>query len=499
MSQKSVKAWRCTVCGYVHRGVEAPDTCPVCGAAKAEFEAYVEVAAPRPSARPARWQCLNCNYLHEGTEPPENCPVCGATRAQFEAAQEAPGAGAALPARVVIVGGGVAGVSAAETIRRLSPGAAVTLITLDDELPYYRLNLTRYLAGEITRDTLPIHPEPWYLEHEIDLIRGVAVDRLEPGSRQVVLAGRDAVPYERLILAMGAHPFVPPLEGAPKEGVMALRTAADADEILRRLRGGARCICIGGGVLGIETAGALARRGADVTMLESHDWLMPRQLNVKAAAILERHMQGIGVRVVKQARTQALTGDLHVTGVRLQNGVCLPAELVILATGVRPNTALARKAGLEVNTGIVVNNRLESSHPAVYAAGDVAEHNGVVYGAWAASQYQGSIAGMNAVGLHVEFGGVPRSNTLKALGLDITSVGRFLPQDGSDVVVEEDTRAAYREFVFRDGRLAGAILVGHPDLAAPVKAAIESASDFSDLLRSAPSCADVARRLTAAR
>ncbi len=498
MDRRGEQAWRCTVCGYIHSGTDAPDGCPVCGAAKAEFEPYTAPAATRAEMRASRWQCLNCHYVHEGPEPPADCPVCGAAKDRFEAAPVPELNVGARAVRVVIVGGGIAGVSAAETVRRVSPESSVTLLATDPELPYYRLNLTRYLAGEIARDTLPIHPASWYAEQRIELSCGATVEQIVPEAHQVVMGAGRSISYEKLILTPGAHPYVPPLAGTQREGVICLRTASDADEILNRVRGGARCVCVGGGVLGIETAGALARRGADVTMLESHEWLMPRQLNRKAADILERHMQGIGVKVVKTARTRELTGEKRVTGVALEDGRTLSAELVVLATGVRPNTALARKAGIEVNTGIVVNNHLECSCPDVFAAGDVAEHNGLVYGAWAASQYQGSIAGLNAVGIPTAFGGLPRSNTLKALGLDIASIGRFQPEDGSYVVLESEGPAAYLEFVFRDGRMVGAILMGHPELAALVKQAVESAADFSGLLHTTPTCADVVRRLVAA-
>lgn len=494
----TVGAWRCTVCGYIHTGAEPPDFCPVCGAARAEFEPY---AAPAASAaatvRATRWQCLNCNYVHEGAEPPALCPICGAAREKFEPAPEPASVAAGGSARVVIVGGGVAGVSAAEALRRASPDSHIALIATEAELPYYRLNLTRYLAGELTRDTLPIHPESWYVEQRIELVRGASVASLDLAGRCVVLEGGREYAYEKLLLAPGSHPYIPSLPGTQREGVFALRTAADADEILARTLGGARCVCIGGGILGIETAGALARRGVDITMLEGHDWLMPRQLNRRAGEILERHMRGIGVKVLRNARTAELAGGAAVAAVALQDGRRLPAELVILATGVRPNTALARKAGIEVNTGIVVDNELRTSAPGVFAAGDAAEHNGVVYGSWAASQYQGSIAALNMLGTPTPFGGLPRANTVKALGLELTSIGRFMPEDGSYVVVEHEEGAAYASFVFRDGRMVGAILVGHPSLAAPAKKAVESGADFSDVLQSQPDFASVVRRLGA--
>ncbi len=482
------RAWRCSVCGYIHAQSEPPSECPVCGAAQSDFEPYTAAPTPSPAPVPAqRWQCVNCNFIHDGTAPPKICPICGVDRDQF---QPGPALGTATantaPTHVLIVGGGIAGVSAAETVRQVSPDSPITLVATEGDLPYYRLNLTRYLAGEIQREALPIHPAAWFDAQRIGLIRKVNVDRIDPAAHSVTLSNGLELPYDRLILAAGSHPYVPSLDGVHLDGVFTLRTSVDADRLIDRARAGSRCICIGGGILGIETAGALARQKADVTLLESHAWLMPRQLNPRAAGVLERHLVSLGIRVIKKAQTRALLGETRLAGVALQDGATLPADVVVLATGVRPNTALARKTGLEVNTGIVVDNHLRASLPDIYAAGDAAEHNGQVYGAWSASQYQGTIAARNAMGLPTAFGGLPRSNTVKALGLDLTSIGKFQPEDGSYTVLEQEGPADYIEFVFQDGRLVGAILIGHADFATSVKKAIESQKDFSARLQTNP-------------
>lgn len=495
MPRNSSNAWRCRVCGYVHAGPEAPDICPVCGAPFEEFESNPAMNVPVAPARAARWQCGRCDSVHEGDEPPSECPVCGALTGEFAALS-----GPAVPRvdaapRVVIVGGGVAAVSAAETVRKASPDAPITLVSREPEVPYYRLNLTQYLAGEVDRATLPIHPLEWYSGRNIELILDSGADRIDTAARRVILDDGRELEYEKLLLATGSHPFVPPVPGVHRQGVYTLRTIADTDAILARASAGARCVCIGGGVLGIEAAGALARQGTVIALLEAHDWLMPRQLNRTAAGYLERYMGAIGVEIFKNARTKEITGGDTVTGVLLQDGRSLEAEVVILATGVRPNTALARKSGIEANNGIIVDNHLRASADGVFAAGDVAEHNAQIYASWAASQYQGSIAGMNMVGLPVAFGGLPRANTIKALGLDLTSIGDFTPQDGSYAVLEKEEQKTYVSLVFRDGRIVGATLVGRPDLAAAVRKAVESSAVFADMLAQSPSCDDAIDRL----
>ena len=223
----------------------------------------------------------------------------------------------------------------------------------------------------------------------------------------------------------------------------------------------------------------MARRGAEVTVLEGFGWLLPRQLNERAGRLLESFVasSGIGVRV--PARVKELVGDERVRGVLLEDGTTIPADLVVVSTGIRPNSYLARLAGLQVGQGVVVDDRLRASHPDVFAAGDVAEHRGVVAGLWVPAMYQGNIAGMNAAGLEAEFGGIPRSNTLKVLDFDMYSIGLVEPEDASYEVLEEERGGGYARFVFRDCRMVGAILVGDTSLSAAAKKAVEDGADFS--------------------
>jgi len=501
MSQPPAKAWRCAVCGYIHRGDEPPELCPVCGAPSSDFEAFQEKPSPAPASIAKRWRCLVCGYEHEGMSPPDECPVCGASRDSFEAIFEAEtlSAAAGKAERIVVVGGGIAGVSAAEAIRRTSAHAEITLLSKEVELPYYRLNLTRLLAGGIAEDELPMHTAGWYADQRIRLLTGSEAVRLSLDPREVELGGGEKIAFDKLVLTTGAHAFVPPLPGSTRKGVFSLRTVEDAKTLLGAVRDGVRCVCIGGGILGLETAGALARRGADVTLLEGHAYLMPRQLSAPAAAVMKDFIAGLGIRLRTNARTKEMVGADHVTGVKLEDDSVVPADVVVITTGIRPNSHLARAAGLSVNTGVIVDNWLRSSHPDVFAAGDVCEHGGILYGSWHASQFQGGIAGMNAAGLSVEFGGLPRSHTLKVLGLGLMSIGKFEPEDGSYTVIEEASGGQYQRFVFRDERLVGAILMGDTGLATAVTKAVESRTDFSKLLTGAVSAFDVAECLRADR
>jgi nitrite reductase (NADH) large subunit len=460
----------------------------VCGVEAEFFEPYVE-ATPIPAAAGTQdWRCLNCSHIHAGSEPPDHCPVCDAPRDRFEAydvepvAQRAGGAGL----RVVIAGAGITGVSAAEALRKSAPQAEILLLSREPDLPYYRLNLTRYLAGEVAADQLTLHPEEWYVDRKINLMLGGELKSIDAEGKRVVLQDGSVEDYDKLVLTAGAHAFVPPFPGTDRDRVSVLRTLADARGILGAARGGCRCVIIGGGILGLETAGALAQSGVEVTLVEGHGWLLPRQLNEPAGRLLEEYVRSVGISLRKSARTKELEGDEVVRSVRLEDGTALPADLVIITTGVRSNSYLARQAGLDVGRGVIVDNLLRTSQPDIYAAGDMAEHRGVSYGLWGPAQFQGTIAGMNAAGDSAEFAGIPRSNTLKVLGYDMFGIGQISAEDASSRAIDGAQNGRYYCFVFRDNHLVGSILMGDTALSSAVKKLIEGQVDCSGVLRGQP-------------
>lgn len=491
MSSVNGSAWRCSVCGYIHRGAQRPTECPVCGSPGEHFEAYREAPAAAAPA-PRQWRCLVCAYVHTGAAAPETCPVCGTPARQFEpfAAQAGqPVVGARL--RVLIVGGGVAGVEAAAAIRKAAAKAEICVLTREEQPPYFRLNLTRLLAGQVAEASLPLRPPAWYPENGIDLRLGATVSGIDLERREVTLSGASPVAFDRLILTTGAHPFVPPVGGMQLENVIALRSLQDVALIRRALRHARSVVVVGGGILGLEAAAALVGAVRRVTAIETYAWLMPRQLNRQAAERLQAHVTRMGIGVRTGQGVKELVGDEAVAGVVLENGDTLPADLVIVTAGVRPNSYLARLAGLQVNQGIVVDNYMQASAPGVYAAGDAVEYRGELQGLWSTARYQGRIAGLNAVGGQVEYGGIPRANTLKVLDVDLFSIGRFEAVDGSYTVIENETEAVYLRFVFRDTYLVGAILYGDTAISPAVKRAIEDRHDFSDQLRRRASAAEL--------
>jgi len=492
----SIANWYCTVCGYVHRGEFPPEYCPVCGVERDRFEPAADELKVREKSLTQQWRCLTCDFMHTGRTPPDACQVCGAGPDQFELAN--PPVQNALPqsteGTIVIIGGGIAGLSAAESARQAAPKATITLVTRERDHPYYRLNLTRYLAGEITGNDLPVRPESWYAENDITMLLDTEVTAIDATANKLHLKDQPDLAYDKLILAIGAHPFVPPMPGVNRENVATLRTRVDAERILARCSAGSKCVIVGGGVLGLETAAAIARHKVRVTVVEGFEWLLPRQLTRAAGERLANKAREIGIELVFNARIKELDGDEQVRSVVLESGQILPADLVIVTTGVRSNSYLARMAGLEVNHGVVVNHHLQTSDPDIFAAGDLVEHQGTAYGTWAPAQFQGTIAGMNAAGGDVVFAGIPRSNTLKVLGVEMFSIGEIHPDDASYEVFESDGDC-YDFFVFRDTRLVGAILVGDTTISTVVKKLIEAQSSCADLLAVAPDAMGIREEL----
>lgn len=434
------------------------------------------------------WVCSMCGYIHYGPEPPGECPVCGAAMDQFTLSvedEESP-VHEVPPITLnhaVVAGAGIAGVSAAEAIRKFAPQAEITLISNETYLPYYRLNLTRYLAGEMSADQLSLHPEIWYNIHNIRLIRNTEAQVIDLGNKELLLADNSRIPFDRLVLTVGSHPFMPPFPGADRKNVTRLRTRKDADLILAACQGSRKCVCIGGGLLGLETAGALSRRAAEVTVLENQAWLLPRQLNETASNRFRALVEARGIEVHTRVSVRELTGNESVQGVLLEDGRTLLANLVVISAGVRTNIDIARQAGLEIRQGIIVDSKMQTSHPDVFAAGDVTEHRGMLYGLWNPAHTQGTIAGTNAAGETTEFKEIPRSATLKVLGIPLFNIGVISPEAATDTVFEAEIDGNYYFFLFRADLMVGSILLGDTSLSSKVSRVVEGRQNCSQWLQ----------------
>jgi len=375
--------------------------------------------------------------------------------------------------RFVIIGNGVAGITAARALSEA--GAEVEVYTQEAHHYYPRPRLHEFLTGEIELEELPFYPPAWYEKQGITVHLEAEVVRLDPMGRRIALTdGREAL-YDRLLLATGSHPFVPPIEGVDKAGVFTIRTIEDALALKKWTKEAKRAVVVGGGLLGLEAARAFMVLGLGVTVLEQGPYLLSRQLDAEGGTLMRELIEAMGIEVVLEASSQAILGDGQASGAILQDGRRIEGDLILVSAGIRCNVRLAQEAGLEVNRGVVVDEHLRTSAEDIYAAGDVAEFQGRVYGIIPAAIEQARAAARNMLGEEAAYQGTIPSNTLQVVGIDCTSIGVVHPPEGEGYQELRKSEArVYKKLVLKDGRLVGAILLGDKKDAVPISRLIHS-------------------------
>ncbi len=376
--------------------------------------------------------------------------------------------------KLVMVGNGMAGVRTLEELLRLAPGLYdITVFGAEPHPNYNRILLSPVLAGEQTLDEIILNPLSWYDAHGITLHLGCPVTHIDRVRRQVVAADGTTAPYDRLLIATGSTPFVPPVPGKELAGVLAYRDIADTQAMIDAATRYRQAVVIGGGLLGLEAANGLMQRGMQVTVVHLSDTLLERQLDREASALLRRSLAERGLQFMLGAQTQALLGHDagpsagRVRAVQLMDSagrrVELPADLVVVAAGVRPNTALADAAGLLCQRGIVVTDTLQSvTDPRIYAVGECAAHRGIAYGLVAPLFEQGKVCATHLAQMGVgRYLGSSVSTKLKVTGIDLFSAGDFSGGPGTEEITLSDPHTGvYKKLVIRGDRLVGACLYG---------------------------------------
>jgi nitrite reductase (NADH) large subunit len=364
--------------------------------------------------------------------------------------------------KIAVIGNGLAGTMAAKTVRELDSQAEIQIFAEEKYHYYPRPNLIEYIAGRLPYERIFAFSEGWHTRQNIDVRLGSRVCKIHPRSREIELEKGRRESYDKLLIANGASSFIPPLKGADQRGVFTLRTLDDAQAILEHLQSHQRVAVIGGGLLGLEIARAVKSRGAEVEVLEFFDRLLPRQLDGQGAALLRSQIERQGIRVRLGVATEEILGRDEISGLRLKSGLEVGADTVIIAAGVRPNIGLLQEAGLAADRGLVVDDRLRTSHPHVFAAGDSIQHRGRVYGIIPASFEQGRTAAYNILGEDKKYEGTVPANTLKVAGLYVTSVGVVNPEgEGFEEVRKfKKEEGIYKKIVLQNDALVGAIWMG---------------------------------------
>lgn len=385
--------------------------------------------------------------------------------------------------KYLIIGNGVAGTTAAEKIRQNDPAGEITIVT-DEDIPfYYRIRLPDYLCGEIAEPELIAKKDAWYEEKKISLILDTKITEADPDAKHLLTANGKTLTYERLLLANGSHPFFPPVEGSDIGGVFTLHNINDVRQISQAAEKVNNVVLIGGGLLGLEVANALHKLGKNISVVEFFPRLLPRQLDNDGAAKLQHFFEKMDFTFKLGTTTKEITGDGNVEQVILESGDILPAEMVIISAGVRPNLELAKMLDLNTDKGLIVDKYLQTSQPGIYGAGDIIEFEGRTYGIWPAAMDQGKIAGINISGGEAIYNGTTLSNILKVAGIDVASAGEIDAENRyeSKIITSENT---YKKVVIDDAKVIGCIMLGNRNNFNRINKAISNGEDILDELDS---------------
>jgi len=359
----------------------------------------------------------------------------------------------------LIIGNGVAGTTAAENIRKLDNTGKITIVTEESTPFYYRMRLPDFISGDLTEDKLGAKKDQWYKDQGIELKLETPIQGAVPGKKAVTTQSGSELPYDRLLIATGSRSFIPPMKGSDKKGVFALRTIQDARDIIAWAKNIQKVVLIGGGLLGLEAGNALRKLGKKLTVVEFFPRLLPRQLDVTGGGRLQKIMEGMGFSFRLGAKTQEIKGEDRVSGVLLEGGELLPAEMVIVSAGVRPALELAKALNLDHDKGVKVDEQMRTNQPEIYAAGDVAEFKGLPYGIWTAATEQGQIAGTNMAGGNALYKGTVMANTLKVVDIDLASAGNIDAENKLESKVLTDEKV-YKKIVLENEQIAGCIMLG---------------------------------------
>ncbi|MEK4064831.1 MULTISPECIES: nitrite reductase large subunit NirB [Paenibacillus] len=369
----------------------------------------------------------------------------------------------AIRKKLILVGNGMAGVRAIEHLLKLAPEAyEITIFGSEPHPNYNRIMLSSVLAGGASMDEIIINDLEWYRSFNITLYTGHTVTSIDTVERKVYTDKGIEARYDELILATGSNPFMLPLPGAEKEGVIAFRDIKDTRIMQETSQKYKKALVIGGGLLGLEAARGLLHLGMEVSVVHIHDYIMERQLDEAASVMLRKELEEQGMKFLLKKQSEAILGKKRVKGLLFTDGEVAETDLIVMAVGIKPNIELARKSSIKINRGIIVNDYLETNIPGIYAVGECAEHRGIAYGLVAPLYEQGAVLAKRLAGVPTEgYTGSITSTKLKVSGVDVFSAGQFTEQPGSRALrYQDEIDGVYKKLVIQDDKLIGAVLFG---------------------------------------
>ncbi len=365
--------------------------------------------------------------------------------------------------KLVVIGNGMAGMRTVEEIlKHDAERFDITVFGAEPRENYNRIMLSPVLSGEKSYEDIIINTREWYIENDITLFAGDPVTVIDRDAKTVTSARGETFAYDKLLLATGSDPFIIPVPGTDLEGVVTFRDLDDVNRMLDAAKKGRNAVVIGGGLLGLEAAVGLKANGMDVTVVHLMDTLMERQLDEAAGYLLASELKNRGLDVRTKANTKAILGSEKVTGLELDDGTVIDADLVVMAVGIKPNVTLARQAELDIARGVLVDDQMQTSDSDIFAVGECVEHRGATYGLVAPLYEMGKVLAEHLVGGNgVAYQGSVTSTKLKVTGVDVFSAGDFSGGEGADDIVFRDaSRGVYKRIVVRDNKIEGAVLYG---------------------------------------
>lgn len=366
--------------------------------------------------------------------------------------------------KIVVIGAGMAGGRIVEEIlKRDDSKFEISIIGAEACATYDRIQLSPVLAGEKTFEQIVTHSQEWYDSNGVKTHFGYWVQSIDRAAKHVVLHDGQAIAYDKLILTLGSDPIRLPLPGADLSGVVAFRDLHDVDAMQKAAEKGGEAVVIGGGLLGLEAAYGLAKRGMKATVIHLVDVLMERQLDEAAGRLLEKALLERGVNSILNAQSEAIVGETHVEGLKLKDGRIIPASLLVMAVGIRPHVEPAKSAGLTVERGIVVDDQMRTSDPSIFAVGECVQHRGVCYGLvapiWDMCRTLADV--LTEANVEAAYAGSELATRLKVSGVDLYSAGQFNGGEGcEDIVFRDPGRGVYKRVVIKNNQLVGAVLFG---------------------------------------
>ncbi|HAZ36813.1 MAG TPA: NAD(P)/FAD-dependent oxidoreductase [Clostridiaceae bacterium] len=380
--------------------------------------------------------------------------------------------------KIIIVGSGIAGVTAAENIRKINRDVEISIITDEKFYPYSRIKLSKYICRPFNIEELYLHKGDWYKEQNIKVVLSRELNKIIPEENSIVLSSGEKITYDKLILANGSSSFVPPIRGNELNGVFTVRKAEDINKINNYINEMKvkNVTVIGGGLLGIEAAWSIRENSnININIIEALPRLLPRQLDEEGSQILENIVNENNITLYKAYGVKEISGNSHVEKVILENGNEVISDLVIISAGVRSNIKAALDSKINANRGIIVDDRMRTNYDNIYAAGDVAEFSGNVWGIWPVAMEQGKVAGINSAGIEAHYNEITPSNLLQVMGVSVFSAGTINDKDAQAVKYD----GIYSKLFFKEGLIIGGIVMGDTKKGFKIKTAIEQRRNFS--------------------